>query len=177
MWVPACKLQVGQHLLRDNYDQRGNSVAITKLELCKQALPIYTLEVAQDHTFLVTSYCVVTHNHFLTPAVGDSFSCLCAQSAATSGFTGWLASLMGEELFSWGTISSVSTAGVVLATATVGGLVALGAIYYFGDGKRADYQVKFNVPKVKKALQATKSCGTSIQKKLLTNMKIYQVDA
>lgn len=68
-WVPACQLHVGSHLLRDDSDGNGKSIEIIEIELVAQRLPVYMIEVASDHTFLVTGLNILTHNMELEPSL------------------------------------------------------------------------------------------------------------
>lgn len=139
-WVPACQLQIGNHLLRDGADGRGTSIEIIDLELIKQSLPVYIIEVASIHTFLVTGLSILTHNEMLTPtlfyAVGETiFSS--SLGCATTG------SLLGP----WG-----AAGGFV-----IGSLIAVGATYCFGDWDRTWYKLKYDIGQITKIFNLNKA--------------------
>lgn len=167
--TPAYALQPGQELLLDNCDGHGAGIAISKVEFIERKLDVYTLEVAKDHTFLVTPYCVVTHNHFLSPELSHTLSNATTEGVCVGGIAGWLVSLVGSESLSWGALSTLSWSGPVLAAAAVGGVVVFGVAYYFSGGTRADYTMQVDVPKVKQLAERAKagqlkSCGNNYKK-------------
>ena len=134
-WIPACQLHAGHHLLRDNTDGRGESIEIIDIELISKPLPVYILEIANTHTFLVTGLSILTHNDVLTPtlfyAVGQSVFGSSVGGATVGSAIGPLGALGGF---------------------VIGGLVAVGATYCFGDWGRTWYKLKYDVKKVRQAL-------------------------
>lgn len=129
-WVQACQLCVGRHLLRDGSDGYGSIIEVLGVELVSQPLPVYMIEVANDHTFLVTGLNVLTHNMTLEPSLfyagggvlANTLSCGAAGS----------------------TFGPVGTFAGVL----IGGLVAAGASYYFGEWDRVWYKLKYDIGQV-----------------------------
>lgn len=134
-WLPACQLHVGNSLLRDNSDGRGDSIEIVDIELVSRPLSVYIIEIANTHTFLVTGLSILTHNDFLTPT---------------------LLYAAGEGVF--GTSLGVAATGSLfgpLGTASgfvIGGLIAVGATYCFGDWDRTWYKLKYDIKNVRQAL-------------------------
>lgn len=134
-WIPACQLHAGHNLLRDNTDGRGESIEIIDIELISKPLPVYILEITNTHTFLVTGLSILTHNDVLTPtlfyAVGQSVF-----GSSVGGAT------VGSAIGPFGTLGGF----------VIGGLVAVGATYCFGDWDRTWYKLKYDVKKVRQAL-------------------------
>ncbi len=60
-WVPAYKVRAGDRLLCAQYE----SVEVAQVQLIEKPLDVYTLEIKNAHTFLVTSHKIVAHNMFL----------------------------------------------------------------------------------------------------------------
>ncbi len=60
-WVPAYKVRAGDRLLCAQYA----SVEVAQVQLIEKPLDVYTLEIKNAHTFLVTSHKIVAHNMFL----------------------------------------------------------------------------------------------------------------
>ncbi len=60
-WVPAYKVRAGDRLLCAHYE----SVEVAQVQLIEKPLDVYTLEIKNAHTFLVTSHKIVAHNMFL----------------------------------------------------------------------------------------------------------------
>jgi hypothetical protein len=148
-WIPACQLRVGNYLLRDNADGRGESVQIIDIELVPKTLPVYIIEVASTHTFLVTGLSILTHNEVLIPTM---------LYAVSEG-------IFGSSL---GGAAAGSTFGPVgaLGGFVIGGLIAVGATCYFGDWGRTWYKLKYDVGQIAKIFKLNKDNSQSQKQKI-----------
>ena len=137
-WLPACQLHTGNHLLRDGSDGNGSSIEVVDVELVAQPLSVYMIEVANYHTFVVTSLNIATHNMILEPTllyVGEAAfanSLSCGAAGSTFGPIG-------------------TFAGVA-----IGALITVDASYCFGDWDRVWYKLKYDIRQVTKVFNEVK---------------------
>lgn len=154
-WAQACTLQKGQILLRENWDGRGAGIVVTQVNFQAKPLEIYNLDVADDHTYLVTTYNIVTHNSHLGPVLSyNNVTKGCEAAVATGIFAGlasWLGgfglSASGEGLLTFGISTTVGTP-VLIAVGTLGaGLMAWQAFSWFGH-KHVKQSSQFKIPQI-----------------------------
>mgnify|MGYP000973924157 FL=1 len=139
-WMPACQLHAGNHLLRDNTDGSGESIEIVDVELIARSLPVFIIEVANTHTFLVTGLSVLTHNDVLTPTLFYALG----QSVFGSSVSG---ATVGSAIGPLGTLGGF----------VIGGIVAVGVTYCFGDWSRTWYKLRYDIGQVLKIFKLNKT--------------------
>lgn len=146
-WVSACQLQVGCKLLRDNIDSLGDSIEILEIELIERHLPVYIIEVANTHTFLVTGLSLLTHNDVLVPTLLYTLS----ETAVGSSLGG---------------IATSSALGVLGLSGglLIGGIIAVGATYCFGDLSRTWYKLKYDIGQITKIFNLNKKTDNTKNK-------------
>ena len=130
-WIPACQLYAGQFLLCDPAYNKLGRIQIINVMCITKPLEVYTLEIENNHTYLVTYYALLTHNKELSPcfyyALIESFC-----NSATVGST------IGSTFGPAGAISGL----------LIGGIIAVGFSYIFEDWDRVWYQIKYDVERV-----------------------------
>ena len=146
-WLPACQLQIGDQLFRDDDDKQGNSIAVTKLEFIKRPCLVYLLEVDQYHTFLVGDKSVLTHNMPL--AAGWVFN---------------IAMAFGEGAVAGGSAGSYFGPITCGASLLLGGLVGVGIAYWSG-GSKVDYKLEFNVDQLDQYIKCQERAGNQAKAK------------
>lgn len=156
-WAQACTNQAGQVLLRENFDGQGCGIQVTQVDFLAQRLTVCNLDVQDDHTYLVTSHNVVTHNSRLGPdLVHANFTKGCEVAAATgvlASVGAWLSSLgftsSSSGLCTIGFSTAVS-APVLIAAGTIGvGYMAWQALNWFGS-KHVQVSQEFDTCQVHK---------------------------
>jgi hypothetical protein len=130
-WIPACQLHAGQFLLCDPACNKLGKVQIINVTYVTQPLEVYTLEIHNNHTYVVTYHGVLTHNQELSTcsyyALIESF---CSSAAAGS------------------TIGSTFGPAGAISGLFIGGIIAIGFSLFFKDWDRVWYQVKYDIDRV-----------------------------
>ncbi len=83
-WLPACELKAGDVLKSD----RVGSTQITAIDLFKQPLDVYILDIKKHHNLFVGEYAVLTHNMALPWASSIGFMIPFGEGAAAGGSLG-----------------------------------------------------------------------------------------
>ncbi len=123
-WVAAYQLQAGDVLLAD----KNNQVKIKSVEFVQEHLDVYSIQVKDTHTFLVSPHSVITHN-MVIPAVAAGLSIPFS--------TGCSGGAMGAAFGPIGFIGGLAIGGVI------------GCAIKFGmNNKVAEYKLNYDVDKI-----------------------------
>lgn len=132
-WVPACQLVAGQFLLcnQTNSANQNGKIQIISNTCILEPLNVYTLEIENNHSYLVTFHNILTHNKELTPG----FYCALIESFCHSAAAG---SSIGSAFGPAGAISGL----------IIGGILAVGFSCFFENWDRVWYKLKYDINQV-----------------------------
>jgi Bacterial toxin 37/Pretoxin HINT domain len=131
-WASAYKLQAGDVLLAD----KNNHVEITSIEFVQKPLDVYSIQVEDTHTFLVSPHSIVTHNMVISAV---------AAGLSIPFSTGCSGGAMGAAFGPIGFVGGLAVGGII------------GCAIKFGmRNKVAEYTLNYDVDKLGSYVQTKK---------------------